>query len=60
MHDALIGAVIGVGKENVPVIRKAVRIHRKAMVLRRDEATLCAFMDARLVMATVPVSTACR
>lgn len=56
VHDALVGVVVGVGKEDIPVIRKALRIHCKAVVLGRDKATLGALMDARLVMAAVPVS----
>lgn len=56
MHNALICVVIGVGKENIPVIWKGLRIHCKSMVLRCDETTLCTLMDARLVMPTIPVS----
>lgn len=58
MHDAFVGVVVGVGKENVPVVRKGLRVHCKAVVLRRDETTLRTFMDARLVMPTIPVSRA--
>lgn len=55
MHNAFICVVIGVGEENVPVIWKGLRIDCKAVVLRRDEAALRTFMNARLVMATIPV-----
>lgn len=56
VHNALVRVVIGVGEEDVPVGRKGPRIHRKSVVLRRDIATLGTFMDARLVVAAIPVS----
>lgn len=55
MHDALVGMIIGVGKEDVPVLRQGVRVDGEAVVLTGDEAAICSLVDARLVVATVTV-----
>lgn len=55
MYDALVGVVVGVGEEDVPVLRQCVRVDREAVVLTGDEAAFCSLVDARLVMATVTV-----
>lgn len=55
VHDALIGVVVGVGEEDVPVLRQGVGVDGEAVVLTGDEAAVCPFVDARLVVATVTV-----
>lgn len=56
MHDAFAGVVVGVGEKDVPVIRQRVDVDGKPVVLAGDEAAVCSFVDARLVVATVTVS----
>lgn len=55
MHDALAGVVVGVGEQDVPVVRKGVWVDGEAVVLAGDEAAIRSVMDARLVVATVSV-----
>lgn len=55
MHDALAGPVVGVGEEHVPALGEGERVHGKPVVLGGDEAAARALVDARLVVATVPV-----
>lgn len=56
MHDALVGVVVGVGEQDVPVWRQSLRVDREAVVLARDEAAVRSFVDTRLVVASVSVS----
>lgn len=56
MHDALVGVVVGIGKEHIPVVRKGVWVDSEAVVLTGDEAATCPIVDARLVVATVTIS----
>lgn len=55
VHDALTAVVVRIGKEHVPILWEGLGVHRKAVVLRGDEAALRSFMDARLVMPTVSI-----
>lgn len=55
VHEALVGAVVGIGEERQPAGREAARLHREAVVLRRDEAALRVLVQARLVVPAVPV-----
>lgn len=55
VHDAFAGVIVGVGEEHVPVLRQGPRVHSEAVVLTGDEAALGSFMDAGLVVTTVPV-----
>lgn len=55
MHDALVGVVIGVGEEDVPVLGQGVGVDGEPVVLTGDEAAVCSLVDARLVVATVTV-----
>lgn len=55
MYDALVGMIIGVGKEDIPVLRQGVGVDGEPVVLTGDEAALCSLVDARLVVATVTV-----
>lgn len=55
VYDALVGMIIGVGKEDIPVLRQGVGVDGEPVVLTGDEAALCSLVDARLVVATVTV-----
>jgi len=55
VHDALIGLIIGVGEEDVPVFGQGAGVDGEAVVLTGDEASIRSLMDARLVMATVTI-----
>lgn len=55
MYDALVGVVIGVGEEDVPVLRQCGGVDGKSVILAGDEAALCSLVYARLVVTTVPV-----
>lgn len=55
VDDALVGVVVGVGEEDVPVLRQRVRVDGKAVVLAGDEAAICPLVYAGLVVTTVPV-----
>lgn len=55
MYDALIGVVIGVGKEDVPALGQGVGGNSEPVVLTGDEAAIRSLVDARLVVATVTV-----
>lgn len=55
VYDALIGVIVGVGKEDVPVSGQGVRVDSEAVVLTGDEAAIGSLVDARLVVATVTV-----
>lgn len=55
MYDALVGVVIGVGEEDVPVFRQCGGVDGKPVILAGDEAALCSLVYARLVVTTVPV-----
>lgn len=56
VYNALIGLVIGIGEEDVPVRWQSLGVDSEAMVLTGDEATACSFMEAWLVVATVTIS----
>lgn len=55
MYDALVGMIIGVGEEDIPVFRQRVGVDSEPVVLTGDEAATCSLVDARLVVATVTV-----
>ena len=55
VYDALVGVVIGVGEEDVPVRGERVGVHSEAVVLTGDEAAICSVVDAGLVVASVTV-----
>ena len=55
VYDALVGVVVGVGEQDVPVCRQRVGVDGEPVVLTGDEAAVCSFMDARLVVTTVTV-----
>lgn len=55
MDDALAALVIGVGEEHVPALGQHAGVHSKAVILGGDVAAACAFVDARLVVPTVPI-----
>lgn len=55
VHEALVGAVVGVGEERGPAGGQAARLHREAVVLRRDEAAPRVLVQAGLVVPAVPV-----
>ena len=55
MYDSLIGMIIGVGKEDIPVFRQGVGVDSEPMVLTGDIAAICSLVDARLVVAAVTV-----
>lgn len=55
VHDALIGVIIGVGKQDVPVFGQRVGVDGEAVVLTGDEASSRSLVDARLVVPTVTV-----
>lgn len=56
VHDALVGVIVGVGEEDVPVLGQGVGVDGEPVVLTGDEAAICSLMDARLVVSTVTVS----
>lgn len=55
VYDALVGVVVGVGEEDVPVLRQWGGVYSKAVILAGDEAAICRLVYARLVVTTVPV-----
>lgn len=55
MYDALVGVVVSIGEEHVPVFGQSVRVDSEAVILTGDEAALCPIMDARLVVSTVTI-----
>lgn len=55
MYDALVGVVVSICEEHVPVFRQSVRVDSEAVILTGDEAALCPIMDARLVVSTVTI-----
>lgn len=55
MYDALVGMIVGVGKEDIPVFRQGVGVGGEPVVLTGDVAAICSLVDARLVVATVTV-----
>lgn len=55
VYDALVGVVVGVGEEHVPLVRQGVWVDSEAVVLTGDEAATCPVVDARLVVATVTI-----
>ena len=56
VNDPLIGQVIGIGKQNGPIGGQFGGIDGEAVVLRGDVTAPGSAVDARLVVATVPVS----
>lgn len=55
VYDALVGAVVGIGEEDVPVLRQRVRVDGKAVILAGDKAAICSLVYAGLIVTTVPV-----
>lgn len=55
VHDALVGVVVSVGEEDVPVLRQRVRVDGEAVILAGDEAAVRSLVYAGLVMTTVTV-----
>lgn len=55
VHDALIGVIVGVGKEDIPVFGQGVGVDGEPVVLTGDKAAIGSLVDARLVVATVTV-----
>lgn len=55
MHNALIGLVVGVGEEDIPVTGQGLGVNSEAVVLAGDEAAVCALVDTRLVVASVTI-----
>lgn len=55
MHQPLVGAIVGIGEERCPARRQAACLHRKAVVLCRDEAALRVLVHTRLVVPTVAI-----
>lgn len=55
VYDALVGMIVGVGEENVPVFGHSVWVDGEPVVLTGDEAAICPLVDAWLVVATVTV-----
>lgn len=55
MYDALVAVVVGVGEEDVPVLRQRVRVDGKTVILAGDEAAICSLVYAGLVVTTIPV-----
>ena len=55
MPYTLIGAVVHVDEQGLPVGRERIIVDRETMVLRSDEAAVCANPSHRLVMAAVTV-----
>lgn len=57
MDDALAALVVGVGEEHVPALGQGVGVHGEAVILGGDVAAAGAFVDARLIVPTVPIPT---
>lgn len=55
MDDALVGVVVGVGEEDVPVLWEGLQVHGKAVILAGDEAAVGSRVYAGLVVTAVPV-----
>lgn len=55
MYDALVGVVVSICEEHVPVFGQSVRVDSEAVILTGDEAALCPIMDAWLVVSTVTI-----
>ena len=55
MADALVGAVVHIYEERLPVGTHAAVVYSKTMVLRGDEATVSAHLTHRLVVTAVTI-----
>lgn len=55
MNNALVGVIVLVGEEGSPLLREGCGVHSEPVILRRDEATPCPFMHARLVVSAISV-----
>ena len=53
--DTLVGSIIHIHKQRFPISAKSFVVYSKAMVLRRDEATVGAHLTHRLIMAAVAI-----
>lgn len=56
MNNALVGVVVLVGEQRSPLLGEGGGVHSEPVILRRDEATPCPLMHARLVVSAVSVS----
>ena len=56
MHDALIGPIVLIDKQNRPIRRESGRINGESVVLCGYEAPACSDVRARLIVTTIAVS----